>query len=299
MEKRVLVTGGTGFTGSHLVRSLIAEGWQVHVLLKKGSSVSSLDEIRGKIVLHVHDMTTRGMIEIVKKARPSMVIHLASLFLAEHEPKDVEPLIDSNVKFGAQLAEAMAVNGVHGLVNVGTSWQHFGNKDYDPVCLYAATKQSFEMILRFYVKARGFKVITLKLFDTYGPNDTRPKLFSALKRALSGEKLMMSPGQQYIDITYIDDVVSAFMTSIKKLETLKSGQMIEYAISSKKPIKLKELVRIYKKCVKKELPIVWGARPYREREVMVPWKKGKTLPGWRPKVSLEEGIRKLVSSYRY
>ena len=67
--------------------------------------------------------------------------------------------------------------GVKILVNTGTSWQHYENKDYSPVNLYAATKQSFEAILQYYVEVASLKAITLKLFETYGLDDPRPNFF--------------------------------------------------------------------------------------------------------------------------
>jgi nucleoside-diphosphate-sugar epimerase len=67
-----------------------------------------------------------------------------------------------------------------------------------------------------------------------------------------------------------------------------------YAISSEEVVKLKDLVKLYEQVPRSKLKIEWGARPYRAREVMVPWDKGESLPGWRPLTSLQEGIRKLL-----
>jgi hypothetical protein len=88
------------------------------------------------VINHAHNGTTEDMINIVGEAKPKIVFHLAPLFLFQHESKDVEALILSNVLFGCQLLEAMHINGYRLLVNTGTSWQHFENKDYSPVCLY-------------------------------------------------------------------------------------------------------------------------------------------------------------------
>ena len=208
-QRAILLTGATGFIGSHLVRRLIGDGWRVHVVARESSRVL-LDGLGGDVCFHVHDGTTEGMIKIVKDAAPVAVFHLASLFLAQHTAGDVTRLMRSNVEFPAQLLEAMAVNDVRMLINTGTSWQHFRNLEYNPVCLYAATKQAFDAILRFYVDNNALKAITLKLFDTYGPGDPRPKLVNLFQRAAaSGAALAMSPGEQLIDLVYIDDAVDA------------------------------------------------------------------------------------------
>ena len=291
-----LVTGATRFVGSHLVRRLIKDGWETHIITRSSSSLTQLGDIVSKVIVHQHDGTTKSMISIVNEANPEIVFHIASLFLAQHTSEDIERLVQSNLLFGAQLADAMTLQGVTKLVNTGTSWQHFQNKAYNPVCLYAATKQAFEDIIKFYVETSDLKVITLKLFDTYGLDDPRPKLFTLLRKVAQEQtELAMSPGEQLIDLVYIDDVVDGYLLSAKHLMDNKVLGMEEYAISSGNPISLKKLVTVYGETIGKPLPIEWGGRPYRTRESMIPWNKGKRLPGWEPKIGLVEGIRKVLA----
>ncbi len=293
-QKRALVTGATGFIGSHLARRLVADGWLVGVIARPKSDRGAIADLTAKITVHEHDGTSDGMISVMQDARPDVVFHLASLFLSQHGTKDIEPLVRSNVLFGTQLLEAMAVTGTRQLVNTGTSWQHFESKRYSPVNLYAATKQAFESILQFYVEAGKLKAITLKLFDTYGPDDPRPKLFALLRKSIQEEKpLEMSAGEQLIDLVYIDDVVDAFLKAGERLAAGDSASVEEYAVSSGNPVKLRQLVEIYSRVIGRPLPVVWGARPYRVREVMIPWRNGPLLPGWQPQVNLEDGIRKM------
>ena len=291
-EQRIaLVTGGTGFIGSNLVNRLITSGWGVHVVVRPESDFGVLSEAARQIMVHTHDGTTEGLVKIMSNARPSVVFHLASWFLSGHLPKDVTKLIQSNVLFSTQLAEAMAESGVVNLVNTGTSWQHYDNKEYSPVNLYAATKQAFETILQYYVEVRSIKAITLQLFDTYGPKDQRAKLFTLLRRTAETQRLLqMSPGEQLIDLVYIDDVLDAYLLAAERLLLRKVSRQEIYEITSGKPIKLRDLVDVYSQSIGKSLPIEWGARPYRLREVMVPWGKGNILPGWEPRVSLRAGI---------
>lgn len=293
IARAALVSGASGYIGGHLVSRLVREGWQVHIVIRKGSLLPAVPEF-SQAVKHTHDGTTEGMIRLVAEAKPNVVFHLASLFLAQHEPGDVESLVLSNILFGSQLLEAMRVNGVSQIVNTGTSWQHYNNDDYNPVCLYAATKQAFEDILAYYTEAASIKAITLQLFDTYGPDDRRPKLFHLLnKTAKNREVLAMSPGEQLIDLVYIDDVIDAYLCAIAALGVLPVGHHV-YAVSSGKPVPLRELVSIYEKVVGLNLPIEWGKRTYRLREVMVPWNRGRSLAGWYPRVSLVEGIRRVA-----
>ena len=280
-----LVTGATGFVGSHLVRRLIKDGWETHIITRSSSSLKLLEDICDKVIVHQHNGTTNSMIDIIKEAEPDIVFHLASLFLAQHASEDIERLVQSNILFGVQLVEAMTLQGVTKLINTGTSWQHYENEDYNPVCLYAATKQAFEDMLKLYVEASELKVITLKLFDTYGPDDPRPKLFTLLRKVAKEQtELAMSLGEQLIDLVYIDDVVDSYLLAARRLINNRILGMEEYAVSSGKPISLKELVAVYGQTIGKPLPIKWGGRLYRSREVMVQWNKGQKLVGWKAKI---------------
>lgn len=293
MSKIALLTGVTGFIGGHLAKKLLEEGWQVHCLVRKQSSWEKIQKrLDYRLKVHVLEYDNSNLSEIIANIRPNIVFHLASLFLAKHKSEDIATLIASNITFGTQLVEAMVKNKVYYLINTGTSWQHYQSDDYNPVCLYAATKQAFADILKFYQEAMNLKVITLNLFDTYGINDERPKLFALLKRLYeSGEEMAMSAGEQYIDIVHIDDVVEAYLLAAKYLLSNKQEYLGEYAISSGERLILRKLVEIFEQAVDKKLNIIWGKRPYREREVMIPWENGRKLSGWKPKISLENGIK--------
>lgn len=291
-QRVALVTGATGFVGSHLARRLVREGWQVHILSRTGSRLPDVPEF-AHVTNHVHEGSTESMVRCLAQAKPDVVFQLASLFLSQHASNDIESLIQSNVLFGNQLLEAMKVNEVCCLVNTGTSWQHYNNENYNPVCLYAATKQAFEAILEYYVQACDMKAITLKLFDTYGPDDPRPKLFYLLsKAAKSGEPLDMSPGEQLIDLVYIDDVVEAYLLAAIRLLDGNVSQHECYAVSSGQPMPLRKLVDLYAEVNKQTVSVNWGARPYRYREVMVPWINCQGIEGWKPKITIAVGIQR-------
>lgn len=292
---KALITGGTGFVGSNLSKRLICDGWQVHLITIPNDNLDQIKDVADQVSLHVHDGSIDGMQRILAEVKPDVVFHLASLFLSEHRSADVDRLVVSNILFGTQLLDAMAAHGATRIVNTGTSWQHYENKPYSPVNLYAATKQAFEDILQYYVDAKDTKAITLQLFDTYGPNDPRPKLFHLLEKvAREGTTLSMSPGAQMIDLVYIDDVVQAFVVAAERLLKENAQGHEIYGVSSGSPLALKELVESYGRIIGKKLSINWGSRPYREREVMSPWDCYTRLPGWNSEISLETGIRKIV-----
>jgi len=288
---KVLLTGATGFIGRNLTLRMANMGCTVYCITRQETLIQKNSDGHG-VHWHFHDGTTLGMIAILSQTKPDLVIHLASLFLSQHTYQNLCELTDSNVLFGMQLLEAMDSCGVRLLLNVGTSWQNYQNDPYSPVNLYAATKQAFEDIALFYCQARKMSMLTLRLFDTYGPDDTRAKLLPSLKRAMrTGERLELSPGEQLIDLVYIDDVIDCFVRACQRLMQGLAKPTEVFALCSGNPISLKELVSLYVYVAKKTLNVEWGARLYRDREVMVPWNTGTVLPGWKPNMELSLGLK--------
>lgn len=297
---KILMTGITGFIGHHLGERLVNDGHEVHAIVRPTSKIDELSEnLRRNVKFHVYDKDNTVLDIItdlcVDESRPDVVYHLATNYLNAHKFEDIQYLIQSNITFGTELLDAMVANNVHNFVNVGTFAQHFEDAEYSPVNLYAATKECFEGIVQYYVEVRNLKCIALHLFDTYGADDKRGKILGLLKKiAESGETLKMSPGGQLIDIVYIDDVIEAFVSAGKLLAACKYDYCGTYGVSSTKPLPLREVVKIFESVIGKKLSIEWGGRPYRTREIMVPWSSYKLLPGWTPKTSLADGIKKFL-----
>lgn len=294
---RLLVTGGSGFVGGHVLRGMADDGHAVAAVVRGGSDTSRLDT-RAQVL--VHDGSTEGLHALVAGFRPDAVLHIASKFVAQHQPADIDPLIEANLRFGCQLLDAMSRSGVDALVDFGTSWQHFHTapdepQAYHPVSLYAATKQAFQDLIRFYAEARGLRALTLKLSDTYGPGDTRAKVIALLNRiSASGETLAMSPGDQTFNLSHVDDVVGGVRVALARVTAAPAGTVESWAVRGEEQMTLRDFVQLYREVTGRAVDIEWGKRPYRDREVMKPW-LGPLLPGWRQRVPLREGLAALVA----
>lgn len=293
---KVLMTGITGFIGQHLGEKLLSAGHEVFAIVRPTSKIDELPEnLRRNVKFFVYDKDNT-ILDIVtdlcvENNQPDVVYHLASEVIMAHQFDDIKDLIQSNITFGTELLDAMTANNIFNFVNTGTFAQHFDDAEYSPVNLYAATKECFESIIKFYAEVRGLRCIALHLFDTYGAGDKRGKILGLLKKiSESGETLKMSPGGQLMDIVYIDDVVEAFILAGEYLSANRYDYCGTYGVSSMNPIPLREVVKIFEEVTDKKLSIEWGGRPYRQREVMVPWKSFRILPGWSPKVNLRAGI---------
>lgn len=295
MAKQVaLLTGSTGFIGSHLARRLLSEGWTVHALLRPGSKDEAIQGLSApQFQRHVTDGSAADLQRIARECRADVCFHLASLFLASHTPEQIPELVRDNILFGTQLTDALVAAGTPALINAGTAWQHFESREYSPVALYAATKQAFEDLLKFYTETTPLRALTLKLYDSYGPGDRRKKIFALLKEAAQkGTVLEMTGGEQYIDLVHVDDVVEAFIQAEKHLRASKE-KYETFSVSSGKPIRVKALVETFSRVTGVNPKVELGKRPYRPREMMTPWNAGPVLPGWKPQVALEEGIARI------
>lgn len=291
--KRVLVTGATGFCGSHLARHLVQAGTEVHLLVRPSSVVPDWPADSRPPVLHEYAGSLGSVQDAVRRCDPETTFHLAALSLAEHTEEDLLPLLQANLVLGTQLVESLSgKNSV--FINTGTFWQYGEDGHYRPNSLYAATKQAFADILEYYVIRRSLPAVTLRLFDTYGPADKRKRLFFALRHASeSNTPVAMTPGEQRLDLVYIDDVVNAFLHAAAARRS-GSLDLKEYAVTTESLHSLREIVDIFQEVAGLKLDVRWGAKDYAPLQVMNPWIKPK-LPGWQPRMGLRAGIAELLA----
>ena len=286
MSNRALVTGATGFVGGHLVRRLVAEGRPIDALVRRADAVMPTGVTAHTIPADVDDL-----IALVADLRPDVCFHLATAFRGVHVPADIAPMVEANIAFGTALAEAVTRAGGCTFVNTGTVWQHYDAASYSPVSLYAATKQGFTDVLRFYQEVEGLPVVTLELTDTYGPGDPRPKLLPILVRAArTGTHLDLTDGSQLIDLLHVEDAVGAL------LATAAGEPGATYGASSGEAISLRDLVARFEAATGLTVDARWGVRPSRPREMLRPWMVSGPPPGWTPHVLLEDGMREVAAA---
>lgn len=291
---KILVTGATGFIGSNVAEKLRKDGHEVFCLIRK----KEIDCKEKNIIEYDKDLDK--LIQSFKNEKFDIVLHCAALFRAEHKSEDVDELINSNILLTAHILEAMKQSNVKKIINTLTSWQHYNDEEYNPVCLYAATKQASEDIIKFYCEAEDFSCINLVIYDSYGPDDKRKKLINLLfDIAGTTNNLDLSQGEQYVDYIYIDDIVDAYIQSLNFLIKNKMQGFNKYYLNSDNPLKLRDVVKICEEVLGKKMNINFGKRPYRLREVMDTYKKGQRLPNWYPKYTLKEGVEKIKNERNF
>lgn len=286
---KVLVTGGNGYTAKRLISKLSELGWNVGVFVR--DTKEYFNPLVSKIYSYVPDF--KVIDDAFMDFKPDCVVHLASFVNVEHTPDQIINIIEANITIPTLILEAMNKHDVKRLVSAGTAWQHFeGTDNYIPSNLYAATKQSFYDICSFYTSANSFIISELRIMDIYGDNDNRPKLLNLLKRVVNGEipLLEMTAGEQEVDLIHVDDVCDAIISTIKKLSLVYEPHIDYYRLGTNEIITVKQLVGKIQDLIGCNLPITFGGRPYRNREVMNAWRSNKTLPDWHHKITLNVGL---------
>lgn len=294
--KKILLTGATGYIGSNLSKELYLSGYEVHIIIRGKSKLNLINEFKHNINIHVFDGRTVDLCHIISNINPDIAIHLASLFVGQHKLSQIENLIDSNILFATQVLESCLNTHVKYFINTGSQWQNYNGEDYNPVNLYAATKEAFENIANYYIDVSNMRMITLKLIDTYGPFDPRPKIINLLKEAyISGEKLEMSAGEQELGLLYIDDVVKAYLIAIEKIQRIEKNNHETFLVLPKEIYTLKGVVNIFQSVIGKNLNIEWGKKAYKDREMMKVYTKGKNILEGQETVSLYDGIKSIMN----
>ena len=298
------ITGASGYIGSSLLRARPA--WlgpdeEIVLLLRK-----PIADVEGRTwnIAYPEGGTPDFSLPDLQKLRerfpPKRVIHLATDFKNAYRAEEAERMISSNLLFPVRMLESLRdLKGLQ-ILNFGSFYSHTDGGPDSPLSFYAANKRAFETFLNYYCVEHGWRAITLKIYDTFGPGDPRPKLVPKLFETLRTQTpFQLSPGMQKLDLLYIDDVISAMGAALGQLETGASVHRIFQLGTqpSRGPLpSLREVVAALEKVSGKTLPVEWGVLPYRPREIMKPTLAFPTLPGWRPAVSVEEGFRRILAA---
>lgn len=294
--KRVLITGITGYIGSHLARKLLPD-WKVCGLVREPLHTNYIADIRDQLHLLTIDGSYASIENALRTAQPDMVYHLATYYTGAHGPEATPALVESNITFGAYLLEAMSACGCSRLIYAATIMTHFGGELYRPVNLYAATKQAFSDLMGYYTDTGLLQAVTLILSDTYGPNDHRPKVLNLIRDAAQKkEAIALSDGGQDYDVVHIDDVVRAFYMAGKQLLQRQDWKNETFQVCAAAPLTLRQTAELM--LAVNDLPqdiALWGQRPAAPREIRQAIRLYPVLTGWKEQVALEDGLHQFMN----
>ncbi|MDY0181278.1 NAD(P)-dependent oxidoreductase [Aliarcobacter skirrowii] len=284
----ILLTGSTGFLGSYLLKLFLKSGYEVIALKRSISNTYRINEYLNQLV--VYDIDKIKLSNIFKNHKIDMVINTVTNY--GRIDNKISSILDTNLIFGLKLLEESVNANVKGFINTDTLLERNLNS-------YALSKAQLVDWMKF-LSNKQTKMINIKIEHMYGPKDDENKfiywLINQLKQ--NAENIDLTSCVQKRDFIYIDDIVNAYETIIKNIDTFLAFE--EFELGSGNSIAVKKFVEQIIKELKINHNITtklnFGAINYRNNENMnikVNINKLEEL-GWKSKVSMEEGIKKIV-----
>jgi UDP-glucose 4-epimerase len=292
---RALVTGATGFIGSHLVSRLTGLGAVVHAVSRKVR-----EHVDGGQTWHVADLCDADQVSsVVRAAQPDVVFHLASEVTGAREVRAVRPTLASNLDSAVNLLTAVADSAPAGRLVLAGSVEEPRPEDGAAVACspYAVAKWAVSGYARMFHELWDVPVTTLRIGMVYGPGqrDLRKLIPYVTTALLRGESPELTSGTRLVDWIYVDDVVDAFLAAAVSEQA--PGR--EFDIASGSQLSIRDTVELLAKIIGAHQQPRFGAiadRPLDRAQVADIGPAGEVL-GWRPHVDLETGLRRTADYY--
>jgi nucleoside-diphosphate-sugar epimerase len=300
-----LLTGATGFVGSHLARRLLADGQDVHVLCRPASNFWRLADVEPRLRRHevaLDDL--EGLAGLVAAIRPRHVFHLAAATVVAGVAAGASELVGVNLLGTVNLLQACEAVPYAALVTTGDSFEYAPSpaplredEPCRPTSLHGITKLAATLHAQATARARNRPVVVLRLFSTYGPFDNPRRLVPrVIAGALAGSALLLSRPEIARDWIHVDDLVDLYLEAASRAESLGGGV---FNAGTGRSTDLGEIVRIILGLTGGHAEARWGVFPVAEHDAY-PWVADMHATfaafAWRPQLTLEEGLRRTIAA---
>ena len=303
--KKVIVTGGAGFIGSHLVDQLLQKKFSVTVIdnFNTGNIKNLKHCIKNKNlnIIKANIKNKKKNSKYFKNVR--YVFHLAAIAEIVPSIENPEDYFDTNVKGTLNILELVKENNIKKIIYAASSscygipkkYPTDEKQDIKPQYPYALTKYLGEQLVIHWSQVYGIKFNSLRLFNVYGPRSRTSGTYGAVFGVFLAQKLAQKPftivgdGNQTRDFTYVSDIVDALLVSMQSSIT---GEI--FNVGSGKTISVNHLAELLKG-EKTYIP----KRPGEPDTTFADIKKIKKYLKWKPKVGIEEGVKEIINNIDY
>ena len=306
---RLLITGGLGFIGSHLVDSLSKKNYKIKILTKTLSKKDNIKNPSNNVQIEKIDLVNfKKLGQIIEKFKPDIIIHLAGN--TSHSKSFEEPLedIESNAKTTLFMLEKIRELRLSCKFVLGSTFIVIGkpkklpvteNTPCNPTTIYGTNRLASEHYCKIYHDVYGIDTVVFRITNSFGPREqiipSKNAINYLIHNAFKGNTVTLyNRGKFFRDLIYVSDVVSGIKTIMNKG---KSGEL--YWISSGKKIWFYELANLLGKLTNCKVKFVTTPRYAKKTDVgnfVVDNSKLRKL-GWAPKTSVDIGIKKTLEFF--
>lgn len=299
--KRVLVTGGAGFIGSHTVDALIERG--AHVIVVDNLSTGRIENVNPAATFYEISIADQGMEEIMEREKPDIVYHFSFFVLV---PKSAEnPLLDmDNITGSIRILQKAKETGLRKFVFLSSGFLYGNTKNLpvketepiSPVSPYVVAKQAIEGYLEFYRKAFAIPYVTLRYAAIYGPRQVTGAMADYIRQLGSGRQAeIWGDGEKTRDYVYVDDAVEA---NLLALDVPDDHPRPIFNIGTGMETTLNTLYRkIADLLGRKAGPVYHPDRPGEQMRYCLDSAEARRHLRWHPKVPLDRGLRLAIPEH--
>ena len=281
MKKKILISGTSGFIGYECLKYLLKNKYDITVLLRNKNKFNkkflNLNNNYPKFK-KIFFSAEKDLKIKLKNRKIDIFINFSNYYVNSHNFEDISKLINANVIFPTLVLDLIS-NKCKKVINFGTMMQHPKSKKLDSLNLYAATKNSFDMIFNYYkYKYKSCNFYNIKFYESFGKNDYRKKLLPTLLKNIKKNKLTkIFTSKLVLNIIHIEDIFLSLDILFRK--KIKSGS---YCLFNKKNISIKNLINSIK--LKNKIKINYMSN----KKFKIPTRKIKKLPGWNSKIDIKK-----------
>ena len=305
MSTKILVTGGAGFIGSHLVDRLIQEGNEVIVV--DNLSTGKRKNINKKAQFYKMDIQSKRIERVFRNERPLIVVHLAAQMSVRHSTDDPGFDAQVNILGTINVLEHAVRQGVRKVTFASSGGVVYGEQEIfpaseshrtEPLSPYGISKLAGEKYLAYYANATGLRYVALRFANVYGPRQDSEgeagvvAIFS--KQMLDGgQPIVNGTGKQTRDFIYVDDAVEAILVTL--------GEDVQgiFNVGTGQETTINECYGIIKSLTKCQCKELYGAAKKGEQfRSVLDVTKLREVFGWDPQVTLQDGLTRTVDFFR-
>ncbi len=298
---RCLVTGASGFLGSHLVRALLEGGHQVQAIVRGSSDLWRLRDVGHqcfRVTASLCDIASAR--DAIATFAPEVAFHFAWTGGNSSQFVDDAAQVLENVPGTIELTRILGEAGCRTLVFAGSAVEYgefsIPARESDPMRpanLYGSAKYAAEVLAQGLCRTYGMRFCGIRVFWTYGPMDDPRRLIPSLIEALlRGERPRLTEGRQLWDFLYIDDAVRGILA----LATTETAKGI-FNLGSGSPVTIRDVADSIQNLIRPPFELIFGEVPYAPGQAMhleADITRLRAATGWEPQIPLAEGLSRTV-----